>query len=357
MGKGWKSRSYGKEQRGGGQDAKWGVWRGAWSPSQRHGSWRKEGEYSAPAFPKYDSRQVEPDQLLVEVKSTTKASGHRGLANELQSVINQARKMENRLSGLEDSRKRRLAQWQQYQTDLQKSFKEEKERFQKAVSKLDADIAAAREQCASAQDLMVQAAHASGVALDTARAMEGVHDEDWQQILDSSVAEDGGDSMEDDLLLARAIRRRREMMKAAHRGDDAGSGFLRSGAPLREPVLNPVDLPMPPADAKSRGAAAGDANPVYASMSPDVRKKKVEPYPTSPSLTKPSGEAVRAAMEGSGEPPPLEVRESSRPRATTWPLPERMPKLLAGTRRPIQRHALHLGKGWTSAAQWIQVQP
>ena len=312
MGKGWKSRNYGKEQRGGGQDAKWGVWRGAWSPSQRHGNWRKEGESSAPAFPKYDSRQVEPEQLLVEVKSTTKASGHRGLANELQSVINQARKTENRLSGLEDSRKRRLAQWQQYQTDLQKSFKEEKERFQRAVSKLDADIAAAREQCASAQDLLVQAAHASGVALDTARAMEGVHDEDWQQILDSSTAEDGGDSMEDDLLLARAIRRRREMMKAVHRGDDTGSGFLRSGAPLREPA--PADLPKPSAATEYRGPA-GDANPVYASMSPGVRKRRVEPYPqTSPSLTKPSGEAVRAAMEGSGEPPPLEARESSRPR-------------------------------------------
>ena len=261
---------------------------------------------------------------MVEVQTTVKPGSNRGLANELQAMINQARKLENKLTGLEDNRKRRMAQWKQYQLDLQRSFKEEKERYQRAVDKLESDIAAVREQSSAAQDQLIQAAHASGVIVDTARAMEDIEDEDWQHLISSGSMEEGAtDSLADDILIARALRRRRAMLGTASRGPEAGEGSApRSAGPHQEQHHGPcqAERPMPPAPTVHGGnpdpsTMPKDANSGYAALSPDAHRRRAEPYPTtSPIPSKPPGEVLQAAMDGTAASLPPELRESSRPR-------------------------------------------
>ena len=317
MGKGWKSRNNGKDQYGG-QEAKWGYWRGArasYSPSQKQESWRADRE-QGPTFPKYDSRWVDlrqQDPLLVEVSTRTKASGSRSLANDLQVVINQARKLENKLSALEENRKRRMAQWQQYQVDLQKSFREEKERYQRAISKLESDIATVQEQCTTAQDQLVQAAQASGVAVETARGMEGIDDEDWQHLTgELSLESSRVDSLEDDILLARAIRRRRAMLAPATRAPEPEVNLAMQGDGRQRAASVVAPTMIPDANGSEE---QNRLNHGYAAASPDIARRRAAPYPpTSPTLTKLSGEAVREAVEAKDAPPSTEARESSRPR-------------------------------------------
>ena len=254
------------------------------------------------------------DPLVVEVKTTNKASGSRGLANELQSVINQARKLENRLSGLEENRKRRMAQWRQYQSDLQKSFREEKERYQRAIGKLETDIASVKEQCAAAQDQLVHAAHASGIGIEAAKEMEGMEDEDWQRLTSGPPDDGHGDSLEEDLLLARAIRRRRAMLAPTFRTEERNRDqFVRGDSPRRERSAQEHRE-----RADSGGGEHGDASRLihgYAAASPDIARRRPAPYPpTSPTVTKLSGEDVREAVEAKDAPPSTEARESSRPR-------------------------------------------
>ena len=214
--------------------------------------------------------------------------------------------------------------------------------------KLESDIAAVREQSAAAQEQLIHAAHASGVSFDAARAMEDIEDEDWQQLISSgSMAEGATDSLADDILVARALRRRRAMLGTTSRGPEAGGGQApRPAGPHQGPVA--PEPPLPPNTTVQEGNREGmprqkDSNSGYAALSPNVHKHRAEPYPTtSPLPAKPPGEVLQAAMDGTEAPLPPEPRESSRPRpppglGTAAPDQGKQPSARGGTGNSLEQ--------------------
>ncbi|CAE7354823.1 HERC4 [Symbiodinium microadriaticum] len=155
-GKGWKSQRPGK----GGQS--WSYWPGAYSPTRRYQDRYREKweEPRAPhlAFPRYDEQKIDmaqpQNQVVVVSETRTEGPSTRGFLGEVQAMVNSTRKCEHRLKNLENSRAQKLAQWDKYTKDLQKSFKAEKERHLRAVQKLEEDIQQARAACEQSEEIL-----------------------------------------------------------------------------------------------------------------------------------------------------------------------------------------------------------
>ena len=153
MGRGW---GYNK---GGGHpsnSAYWQYWDGTWSSSQRRnpkgGNWKTgKTETNTPYFPAYDARS----------QDTTVPKGGKGhgehqdswamdasepvedMVTLVQSQINYTRKAEARVRNLEAARVKKENMWNKYFDELKKAYVRELSRYQKAMNKIDQDLAAA----------------------------------------------------------------------------------------------------------------------------------------------------------------------------------------------------------------------
>ncbi|CAE7818387.1 unnamed protein product [Symbiodinium necroappetens] len=160
-----------------GRGKKWGenwannaqLWRGSWSTASPKAPWKPNGPGSyrsaqaSEAFPAFDAQTVQLPLRGREIApKELAAAGHDGgeilLLNNLQSMLNTARKAEGRTAKACAAREQLKAQWEKYLENMKDSWLKEKRRFEQAMAKQDKEVAEAREAQASARKLIRQAA-------------------------------------------------------------------------------------------------------------------------------------------------------------------------------------------------------
>ena len=247
--------------------------------------WHANREEDRPAFPRYDARQLDlsqPTHQLIEIKDTR--SEPRGLAGELQLIVNQARKYEQRLNSLQKNRQQRLAQWDKYESDIKKSYQAEKERHQKALARIEEDLSSVKQQYDQVQDQMGQAAVAAGFARDA--PMEQLEAADMDRMFGMPAAAPDV-SLED----IRAMRRERAAAASAQPAMPLSSTPEPPG--LAAPPMNagpPTSDGTAHVDtAAATATARGPQQDGYTAASPDLHRARAAPYPpTSPGHLRPA---------------------------------------------------------------------
>ena len=284
MGKAWRHKGHGQEQQPKGSGKRWDYWPGAWSPGRKQqDQWRSEkdsgrGNFS---FPRYDEQRVDlthPSTQMIEIHSQ-RDQAPRSLTGGLQSLINHTRRMEQKQRSLEEARKQRLAQWEKYERDLTKAYKNEKERHLRLLTKIEDDLAQVKQQSEQAQGQLVQAATAAGYPTDAAISSD--------EPVDLMSAMGAGNPATS--LPALDISMEEIMMLRALRRQGAESALPRPdleshGRESTHPVANPTPVEVPP---------PGLANIDYSALSPGARRARAEPYPsTSPDGRRPTADAT-----------------------------------------------------------------
>ena len=125
-GQGW-------QQDKGGRGSRW----------QRKGKGDGKEKPNQTRFPRYDAKKVEPKEATPQKDTLaleTSAPSDGSLVSTFQAHINAVRKAEARVQSLTQLRKQRTTQWDTYEANLQKSYMQEKERYQRAIQKLDSDL-------------------------------------------------------------------------------------------------------------------------------------------------------------------------------------------------------------------------
>ena len=122
----------------------WSYWSGSPATWQKHKQKQQQQAQDKRAFPHYDARQVdvkkgEQDGLvqIMEVRQPG-VSSDAILVKDLQHLVNQARKAEQKVILAEQSTKQ--AQWRQYEADMREAFLKEKQRHQDALANLEAEL-------------------------------------------------------------------------------------------------------------------------------------------------------------------------------------------------------------------------
>ncbi|OLP86374.1 hypothetical protein AK812_SmicGene32531, partial [Symbiodinium microadriaticum] len=151
MGGRGRKRDEDRGKGGKGERPGYGYWRGAFSPAQR--PWKekpwaeaKEDRHPKALFPSYTAMPngppPEPSRssavLDVSVESET-------MVDDLQSLLNAARKKETRLAKLTAARERILAQWNEWNRQMREAFIKERTRFMQEDVRLEQEIARATE--------------------------------------------------------------------------------------------------------------------------------------------------------------------------------------------------------------------
>ena len=136
---------------------KWQYWQGSWSPSTHNkgAPWKKnhgkaqEGKTSL-SFPGYDVAKKE-EQPILEMATIKERDGD-SYATALQRAINHVRKAEARTRKALADKKSRTVQWNNWITELKRTFAKEKGRYQTAVSRLEREMeeALVEQECARA---------------------------------------------------------------------------------------------------------------------------------------------------------------------------------------------------------------
>ena len=154
-------------KRGGGwhtDNQKWQLWGGAKSPSQRpwrygpgsQGSQGSQG-FQDSRFPAFDAEYVElaangHEIAKKEFDATGTDDGAYSMLQDLQSMLNNARKAENRVAKACKSRELTKAQWQRFEEKLRQTYQKEHKRFEAMMVKHEKEIIAAREAQAEARE-------------------------------------------------------------------------------------------------------------------------------------------------------------------------------------------------------------
>ena len=132
----------------------WSYWSGSPATWQKHKQKQQQQQQDKHAFPHYDARQVDvkpgASEDLVQVLEIRQpgASSDTTLVKDLQQLVNQARKAEQKVKRLLSDQAMRQAQWSQYERDMREAFLKEKQRHQEAVGHLEEELVRA----AKAQD-------------------------------------------------------------------------------------------------------------------------------------------------------------------------------------------------------------
>ena len=139
MGRGGRAKPW-KDETG-----RYELWRGSWSPALRDPSqrpWRRT-EAEAPAqhyhFPSYTEMQPHAMDRPGTV-ATQIGAAQSGRAQGVQSLLNPARKAEQRLQRLQAARSKTAAQFEAFLLGLKKSFVKELTRFQNDTQRIDQAI-------------------------------------------------------------------------------------------------------------------------------------------------------------------------------------------------------------------------
>ena len=189
-----------------------------WGAHKGKPQWDGQGAAAAPQpnasrFPTYQQTKVTEDSSAPAVEEDVDQAGSdvaqtSHFTRDLQRVLTQCRKAEQRLRRLQDQRSTKDKQWQQYQRELKAAFLEQKKQYTRDSAVLDRDLEQALHACnqavAAVQDM------ASGRAASSA-PMQVVHtqaEEDaWDQLVGPSASPDMHVSQDAVLAQARSAQR------------------------------------------------------------------------------------------------------------------------------------------------------
>ena len=273
MGGGGKPTWRPQRPRANGGTRDWQYWPGSWSPSMKQHSWGTWEQDSA-EFPKYDATKVDlsrPDTQIIAVQTDSSARGS-DHAGELQSLLNQSRKLVNKVARLEELRRQRRAQWEQYERKVQQAYRTEKERYRKTISKIEEDLDQARLLDEEVQDQMKKAIEVTGRG--QGKVQSSHTDLDWERMIEE---EDAPMSPEEEQYLLKRLERRNPGFATA----------LRT-ATEQPPGLRPEEHPTRSTRSLTK---EGTIPQGYTAVSPGAGRMRSEPYPPqSPNITAPDVE-------------------------------------------------------------------
>ena len=132
------------------------IWRGAGSP--RYRSWEQKGwEEPAPSFPSYNQQGAGQSAKSVQalMAAVRDQSGGHTLLNDLQQLLNDAKKAETRLERA--IAQRQLGKQQAFQEKMKVAWMKEQRNYLKNSERQDQEIEAATQQQAAARALVCQA--------------------------------------------------------------------------------------------------------------------------------------------------------------------------------------------------------
>ena len=172
------------------------LWRGSWSPALRNPSQRPWHRQDAARpdqqqyFPSYTSMQPQPNDRSVAA-GYIEGTAQTGRAQGVQSLLNPARKAEQRLIRLQSARARTASQFEAFLMGLKKSFIKEMTKFQNDTARIDQAIAEATQEQEQAFATVRQAI--LGGAADHPGSMQQapVLEEAWAKMTSTWEQEDG----------------------------------------------------------------------------------------------------------------------------------------------------------------------
>ena len=165
----------GWQQDKGGRGSRW----------QRKGKGDGKEKPNQTRFPRYDAKKVEPKEATPQKDTLaleTSAPSDGSLVSTFQAHINAVRKAEARVQSLTQLRKQRTTQWDTYEANLQKSYMQEKERYQRAIQKLDSDLLEAEATQERMSTVLRQAHAASALSGRGTDADMPSSDPDWERL-------------------------------------------------------------------------------------------------------------------------------------------------------------------------------
>ena len=126
----------------------WSYWAGSPATWQKHKQrqHQKQQQQDKTAFPQYDARQVDlkhgASEDLIQVMEVRQQGSNPDatLVRDLQHLVNQARKAEQKVKRLLSDQSMKQAQWSQYERDMREAFLKEKQRHQDAVAHLEEEL-------------------------------------------------------------------------------------------------------------------------------------------------------------------------------------------------------------------------
>ncbi|CAE7805952.1 unnamed protein product [Symbiodinium microadriaticum] len=180
MGRGGRAKPW-KDETG-----RYELWRGSWSPALRDPSqrpWRRSEpeaaaqHYHFPSYTEMQPQAVDRTGTLAAQPGATQG----GRAQSVQSLLNPARKAEQRLQRLQAARSKTAAQFETFLQGLKKSFVKELTRFQNDTQRIDQAIEDATQEQERAFSVVRQAI-LSGVNPPGDQAPQHFAEDAWEQM-------------------------------------------------------------------------------------------------------------------------------------------------------------------------------
>ena len=334
-----------------------------WGAHKGKPQWDGQGAAAAPQpnasrFPTYQQTKVTEDSSAPAVEEDVDQAGSdvaqtSHFTRDLQRVLTQCRKAEQRLRRLQDQRSTKDKQWQQYQRELKAAFLEQKKQYTRDSAVLDRDLEQALHACnqavAAVQDM------ASGRAASSA-PMQVVHtqaEEDaWDQLVGPSASPDMHVSQ--DAVLAQALQAAHAL---AHNVQEA------SLPATRQPPL----ITVTPKRGTSQGTPRSAQRPVVPPVAAMPKHSQLVgsfpatllPGPPDAQYLLPTSAAVDPYMPSPSQvltPPPGRVGLSPKARSPGRPKQRTSVKESAKVTRVTQRHAeAHVASAEQARQQQLQM--
>ena len=160
MGKGWKRQQPSGQQppwRGGGGQQQWSIWPGAWH-SPRSRAWQHDHTTEETRqFPAYDAAWKRAPGISVLPEKTAKQPGNT-LVSSMQHVVNQARRIETKLTKMRSELLQRDRSWEKYIADAKAAIAQEKAKHQATKAKIAKEIEELEAQQAAVYEQVTQVA-------------------------------------------------------------------------------------------------------------------------------------------------------------------------------------------------------
>ena len=267
------------------------LWRGAWSPSLRDPTqrpWRQRGDEAQQfAFPSYTSIPSQPQERAEQITADPVATG--GRAQGVQTLLNPARKAEQKLQKLHATKARLASQFNAFLRGLKKSFVKEITKFQSDNAKIAPAIEEAEAEQERTFEMVRNAILGGAVDLPDNQRQPTPAENMWDQLRTTWEQEDGALLQE---VMSRGRAPAPPAAAARQLSPDAQQLLAYFGA-ANTPFAAP---PAPPAQSGSSGVSGPP--PIPQQLSPDIAQ-----------LLQHFAAADGASLAGSGMPTPGEMHE------------------------------------------------
>ena len=249
----------------------WSHWSGSPATWQKHKQKQQQQSQDKGAFPQYDARQVDVKQAerenLVQITEVRQpgTSSDATLVKDLQHLVNQARKAEQKVKRILTDQCTKQAQWSQYEKDMKQAFLKEKQRHQEALSHLEDELLRAVQVQDEARARVRTLAAGSEQSVEDQNSPCQAEDDAWA----AQVADWESGNMPTDAQFSAVLQRALAGSAPAPAATVVASPATTTGPPVVTPKarISTPRSPMP----KAAGPAAGSV--------PAAPSSRLQPFP------------------------------------------------------------------------------